>query len=283
MFSEPEHLLTESDVEQKLVWPVLTSSSPVGLGFSAADIVTKLNIRRLEIGKGSNRRIYFPDYLAVLAGLPLLVIEAKAPSESVELSLDEARLYANEINSLLPSGINPCGRVVACNGRRLLSAPVDTAAPDVTLDCGDLSLGHADYARFLELCGRAALQRRADVLRRVLRRDKYVRAVQFVGGETFQNEELPPNTFGATIAGDYGHIFNPRRAVRPIPEVNRETYHALGRLAADVNVIARRMAERRREPGATEVLEALALVTRFLGTVRAEVLGTTLAPEESES
>lgn len=75
----------------------------------------------------------------------------------------------------------------------------------------------------------------------------------------------------------------PRRAVRPIPEVNRETYHALGRLAADVNVITRRMAERRREPGATEVLEALELVTRFLGTVRAEVLGTTFTPEESES
>ncbi len=75
----------------------------------------------------------------------------------------------------------------------------------------------------------------------------------------------------------------PRRAVRPIPEVNRETYHALGRLAADVNVIARRMAERRRDPGATEVLEALELVTRFLGTVRAEVIGTTLTPEESGS
>ncbi len=74
-----------------------------------------------------------------------------------------------------------------------------------------------------------------------------------------------------------------RRAVRPIPEVNRETYHALGRLVADVNVMARRMAERRREPGAPDVFEALELVTRFLGTVRAEVLGTTLAPEGGES
>jgi hypothetical protein len=75
----------------------------------------------------------------------------------------------------------------------------------------------------------------------------------------------------------------PRRAVRPIPEVNRETYHALGRLAADINAIARRMAERRREPGAAEVLEALELVTRFVGTVRAEVLGTTLSPEGGEA
>ena len=75
----------------------------------------------------------------------------------------------------------------------------------------------------------------------------------------------------------------PRRAVRPIPEVNRETYHALGRLVADVNAIARRMSERRREPGAPEVLEALELVTRFVGTVRAEVLGTTLTPEGGEA
>src|SRR2546422_7657557 len=44
----------------------------------------------------------------------------------------------------------------------------------------------------------------------------------------------------------------PRRAVRPIPEVNRETYHALGHLAADVNAMVRRMAERRREPAAPE-------------------------------
>ena len=77
--------------------------------------------------------------------------------------------------------------------------------------------------------------------------------------------------------------FPPRRAVRAIPEVNRETYHALGKLAADVNAIARRMAERRREPGAPEVLEALELVTRFVGTVRAEVLGTTLSLEGGEA
>ena len=75
----------------------------------------------------------------------------------------------------------------------------------------------------------------------------------------------------------------PRRAVRRIPEVNRETYHALGRLAADVNAIARRMAERHRQPGAPEVPEALEQVTRFLGTVRAEVLGTTLNPEGGEA
>ena len=68
-----------------------------------------------------------------------------------------------------------------------------------------------------------------------------------------------------------------RRAVRPIPEVNRETYHALGRLAADLNQMARRMSERRTEARAGEVLEALDLVVRLVGLVRAEVLGTSFA------
>src|SRR5947207_15497845 len=36
----------------------------------------------------------------------------------------------------------------------------------------------------------------------------------------------------------------PRRAVRPIPEVNRETCYALGKLAADIKATARRMAAR---------------------------------------
>jgi hypothetical protein len=74
-----------------------------------------------------------------------------------------------------------------------------------------------------------------------------------------------------------------RRAVRPIPEVNRETYHALGRLAGDLNAIARRMTEHRREPNSREVLEALELVARFVGSVRAEVLGTTLNEEGGEA
>lgn len=75
----------------------------------------------------------------------------------------------------------------------------------------------------------------------------------------------------------------PRRAVRPIPEVNRETYHALGRLAGDLNAMARRMTEHRREPSSREVLEALELVARFVGSVRAEVLGTTLNEEGGEA
>jgi hypothetical protein len=232
MFCALEDLKTESDVEQKLLWPLLTTPTPSGLELRPADVVTKLNIRRLEIGKGVSRKLYFPDYIVVLAGLPVLVVEAKAPGEPLDAALEEARLYGNEINALFPSGINPCVRVIACNGQQLASAPLDTATPDIALLHTDLSAANAGFVELLERCQRTVLQQHADRVRTRFRKPRYQRPVSMVGGTAFQNEELAPNTFGATIAGDYGHVFNPRtkedraRVVRHayIPSLRRQRY-----------------------------------------------------------
>jgi hypothetical protein len=201
---------TESDVEHKIIWPLLTSGSPLGFGLTSPDVLTKVNIRRLEIGKGTTRKIYFPDYVVVIAGLPLLVIEAKAPHESLEVGLDEARLYGNELNAQFAPTINPCFRVIACNGAELWSCPIDSGTPDFKLALSELVPTHKHFAELLRQCSRASLQDRADAIRRKLRKSTYQRPVSEVGGQSFQNEELPQNTFGATIAGDYGHIFNPK-------------------------------------------------------------------------
>jgi RNA recognition motif-containing protein len=208
--SELEDVRTESDVEHKVLWPLLTFAYPSGFALAAPDVVTKLSIRRLEIGKGTSRKLFYPDYIVVMAGLPVLVIEAKSPTEDVGQGLNEARLYGNELNSLFPESINPCFRVISCNGVELLSCPIDTAEPDVRLGYADLVPAHLGFARLVERCGRSALQERADTLRSRLRKSNYQRPLAEIGGPSFQDEELPQNTFGATIAGDYGHIFNPK-------------------------------------------------------------------------
>ena len=41
---EETHLLSESDVEQKVIYPLLTNSQPIGLGYSYTEIQTKVNI-----------------------------------------------------------------------------------------------------------------------------------------------------------------------------------------------------------------------------------------------
>jgi hypothetical protein len=53
MFCSLSELLTESDVEQKVIWPLLTTPYPSGLGLRTSDVLTKTSIRRLEIGKGT--------------------------------------------------------------------------------------------------------------------------------------------------------------------------------------------------------------------------------------
>ena len=210
MFCSLTELTTESDVEQKLLFPLLTAAAPLGLGLGTPDILTKMSIRRLEIDKGSRRRLYFPDYMVVIAGLPVVVVEAKAPSESLGLALDEARLYGNEINALFPSGINPCIRVVVCNGHELWSGPLDSAQPDITLNHVNISPANVEYSVFVDQAQRSALQQHADGIRRRFRRPKYLRPVSEVGGDARQNQELPTNTFGSTIVGDFGHLFSPQ-------------------------------------------------------------------------
>lgn len=223
MYPSPEELLTESDVEQKLLWQLLTNASPNGMGFSPSDLLTKLNIRRLEIGKGSSKKIYYPDYIAVLAGIPVLIVEAKAVGESVEDGLVEARLYANEINALHPHQINPCLRVISCNGESLLSAPTDSAEPDIRVSNKDFHSAAIEFAKLLACCSRLSFQAQVNAIRSRLRPSSFRRAVSLVGGSSFQNEELPQNTFGATIVGDYGHIFNPE-SIEDRAKIVREAY-----------------------------------------------------------
>ena len=203
-------LTTESDVEQKLLWPILTNAFPLGLGFSPSDVFTKLCIRRLEIGKDKTKKVYYPDYLIVMAGLPVIVVEAKAVGEDLSIALHEARLYGNEINALFPHGTNPCVRVVACNGNGLCTALIDSSIPDIELSHSDLSPASVDFAKFTDNCCRKTMQVHVNKLRQALRKTDYKRPVTIVGGSAFQGEELAQNTFGATITGDYGHFFNPK-------------------------------------------------------------------------
>jgi hypothetical protein len=143
-------------------------------------------------------------------GYQCWVIEAKGIGEPIESALDEARLYANEINALYPHQVNPCTRVIACNGELLSTAPVDSAAPDLTLSHDQMTPTNPDFAKFVELCSRTKFQKGVDIIRARTRPQAYRRPVSLVGGTAFQGEELPQNTFGATIVGDYGHIFNPK-------------------------------------------------------------------------
>lgn len=229
----------ESDVEQKLIWPELTTPAPEGFAYTSIDIKTKANIRRFKISKGSKQKLYYPDYVIVIAGFPLVVIEAKAPGEGVEDALYEARLYANELNALWEHGVNPCTRVLASDGVHIAWTRHDQQAPECKIDVESIDGSDIKYAELIAEFSRENLQREADVLRNRRRPvNTYRKPVSRVGGSAFQSEKLPQNTFGATIAGDYGHIFNPT-SLEDRKLIAREAYIGSARRARYIEPIDR--------------------------------------------
>ena len=204
-----EEIANEADVESKLIYPLLTAEEPYGLGLKSSAIHGKMSIKRFVIGKGSDQKLYYPDFLIVVDGFPIVAIEAKTPDEDVLTGFREARLYAAELNALYPSGINPLTRVVATNGKRWVAGPHDHNVPQLDFDYTDINPYSEKMHAFYGLVGQEILVGEALRLARVVHPDKLWRPRQLLGGIAVQNEELGHNTFGATIAGEFSHIFNP--------------------------------------------------------------------------
>jgi hypothetical protein len=209
-FCRLEDLITESDVEQKLIMPALTATPPLGLGYDAVDIRTKSDIKTLTIDKGKKQKLYYPDYAIVLAGLPVMIVEAKKPGESLDEAYREARLYATELNAQFPTGLNPCHRIVVSDGTHLNSGVWDSIDFDVSLAFHEITAADAKYADLTHRCSRQTMQIFADTMLGRLKKANYWRPVNMVGGMSVRNEEIGHNTFGAAIALKYRHLFNPR-------------------------------------------------------------------------
>ena len=204
-----ESLETESDVEQKFAWPLLTQAPPHGLGFNAAEIFTKPDIRAFEIEKGNAAKRYFPDYIACLASLPILVVEVKRPGENLAAAAREARLYSVELNACYMPGTNPCRFCVVTDGliTQLRASDSDQVLVEFTLSQAGAVTPY--FADFLNLAKAETLKVHANEIRRKLRPERLSRALSLIGGQTVQNELIPPNDFGRVLAANFQPIFNP--------------------------------------------------------------------------
>jgi Cdc6-like AAA superfamily ATPase len=206
---QAEDLKNESDVEQKFLYPFLTTEQPLGLGIPSSSVQTKSNIRRFVIGKGSDQKSYFPDYIVTISGTPLLVCEGKTPGSDLNEAFREARLYAAELNGLLQEGFNPVRKVIATDGVRMLAGAYDHSQPTHTLEADDFSVYSERIAAFIEEYGFKALHRFYDSILPQIRPTRFWKPGRLVGGISVRNEEVAINSFGATITTDFSHIFNP--------------------------------------------------------------------------
>jgi hypothetical protein len=80
-------LLNESDVEQKVIMPLLEGAAY--LDISKSEIFTKKYLAPSILDKSAEKTPgYFPDYSVWMHGFPVLIVEAKAPDVPSE---DEGR------------------------------------------------------------------------------------------------------------------------------------------------------------------------------------------------
>ena len=205
-------LKNESDVEQKFLFPFMTEPMPLGLGLPASVVLTKVNVRRMQIGKGADQKLYYPDYLVAILGLPVLVIEAKHPNESVEEGFRQARLYAAELNALFEHGITPTKFVIACNGIDFWYGYSDQADPIGRALCSSLGSYSGVIASLVDLMSWEPLKSWATSLAQRIRPAELFKPRRLLGGHGFQNEEVGINTFGATLTSLISPIFNPTTA-----------------------------------------------------------------------
>lgn len=230
LFCDYDSLITESDVEQKFIYPFLTSSSPLGLSLMDSQILTKSLLRRKVVGKGQSQKYYYPDYLILMRGIPILVVEAKKPNEDLAAAYSEARLYAEEVNAGFPHNINVCQLIIVCNGTETWAGYADHAEPVLQLSFSDFNVENVNYIKLLEFCSKQKMEE--------ISNKPYVEArgkalfytpVSQLGGKRVQNEELEENSFGRTFVFENRSIFDPETEADRIKIVENAYIHSVKR------------------------------------------------------
>lgn len=199
---------TEGEVETQIVLPLLTRSDLLGIPLGA--LKSKTGISARDIGKGSKRKIgYIPDFFVYMKSVPLLLIEAKSPSNDVYTAFSEARLYALEINRSFPPNLNPCSRILATNGSYLLAGTWD-AEPLITCPVSVIHPGSAQLDALKTLLGIDVLQRLSEEASRSLRATGFKRPFNQGAGQTLIASRIEPNTFAADLAPALRRYFSSR-------------------------------------------------------------------------
>lgn len=216
-------LKSESDVEQKVLYPLLTNDAPEGLMLSPQKLFTKSSIKSIVIDKGNSKKNYFPDYVYVHNGAPVLVVEAKTPGEDLFEALREARLYAAEINSNYQEDIDPVKFVIASDGTKLLAGYSNSREPIFDIPVEEWSHTNIDFANFISQFSVDALSKWGEQVAKVLRPRRYWKPRKMVGGLSAQDEEIGLNSFGVTIKSDFKDLFNPS-TIQDREVIARECY-----------------------------------------------------------
>ena len=211
LYCNKESLITESDVEQKFLYKLLSGNFPTGLGYTDLEIATKSTLKTYLINKGTQQKYYVPDYLISIRGIPQIVIEAKKPDINLNEAFAEAQLYANQINSKFPHKINPCQYIIVSNGNETWVGYFDNKEPVYQLKFSDFNSENLTFNELLEFCSKNVLYPKVNEIYIKNKANAiYKSPVSDLGGKNTINSEMYMNDFGNALVVNYRNIFDPQ-------------------------------------------------------------------------
>jgi len=191
-------LETESDVEQKVIMPLLASGAY--LGIPQQRIFTKKYLVPTELDKRAGRVTgYFPDYSVWMSGFPVLIVEAKGPDEPPHVGYREAALYARHLNQSYPTNINPCRFIVATNAETLLFGYWDSL-PVLEVPVAELRPASQSLEALKEKCGASTLDTHAVMCLREIKHIDFLYPYDLAGGSALLNAKMAANAFAGGLS-----------------------------------------------------------------------------------
>jgi type I restriction enzyme M protein len=148
MFCELSALTNEATVEIFFINRLLEC-----LAYKDANIRTKESIENFIISKGSKKINYKPDYIIVQGKKPLLVIDAKSPSENIDKHVEQCAHYC----LLLNRHKKTVRYFLLSNGLKTKLYEWDNDTPLIELDFKDFFLGNVQFERLQNLIALSAL------------------------------------------------------------------------------------------------------------------------------
>lgn len=140
-FCDSSLLSTEASVESLFIEPLLSA-----LGYEAKDISYKEAISTITVNTGRKKNFYRPDFVLKIAGIPTVVVDAKAPTENIHDWEKQCSSYCLELNKSYE--YNPVQLYCISNGVRTAIYKWDTSKPLVECDFSDFVDGNVNYEEF---------------------------------------------------------------------------------------------------------------------------------------
>ena len=194
--------LTEADVENKIIIPILTTLFNINIEYISSKPYIKKTAPSFDIGKGNKKKEgYIPDFIVYIDGLPLVIIEAKSPDKNINDAMEEASLYALELNKKYPSNINPALFVIGCNGDEFKFGKWDDETNYTTIKINDFNPSNKDVISIGTYICFDSLTETADKINMQLtNKTPYFSALNLTGGQKKSLSSIEPNPFfGAGI------------------------------------------------------------------------------------